>query len=53
MLTCDFKNIDDENQSRNKKIVLLYKSKKKIWMFYGKFADEGENPVDNQNRYNA
>ena len=32
---------------------LLYKSKKTIWMFYGKFADEGENPVDNQNKYNV
>jgi hypothetical protein len=23
-----------------------YKCNKTIWMFYGKFADEGDNPVD-------
>ena len=28
--------------------ILLYKSNKTIWMFYGKFADEGDNPVDTQ-----
>lgn len=22
-------------------------------MFYGKFADEGDNPVDNTNKYNV
>ena len=28
------------------KYYLLYKSNKTIWMFYGKFADEGDNPVN-------
>ena len=31
---------------------LLYKSNKTIWMFYGKFSDEGDNPVNNPNIYN-
>ena len=33
-------------------ICLLYKSKI-IWIFYGKFADEGDNPVDKTNIYNV
>jgi hypothetical protein len=32
---------------------LLYKSRKIIWMFYGKFADEGINAMDNLNIYNV
>jgi hypothetical protein len=34
-------------------IFLLYKSRKIIWMFYGKFADEGINAMDNLNIYNV
>jgi hypothetical protein len=34
-------------------ISLLYKSKKTIWMFYGKFANEGDNRVNNPNIYNV
>ena len=35
-------------------IFSLYKSNiKTIWMFYRKFADEGENPVNNPNIYNV
>ena len=33
--------------------ILLYKRNKTIWMFYGKFADEGDNPVNNPNIYNV
>jgi len=33
--------------------VLLYKSNKIIQMFFGKFADEGDNLVDNPNIYNV
>jgi hypothetical protein len=29
-------------------IFWVYKSNKTIWMFYTKFADEGNDPVDNQ-----
>ena len=34
-------------------IFLLYKSRKIIWMFYEKFADEGINAMDNLNIYNV
>lgn len=30
-----------------------YKCIKTIWMFYGKFADEGDNPVNNTNKYHV
>ena len=33
--------------------MLLYKSNKTIWMFYGKFADEEDNRVNNTNIYNV
>ena len=33
--------------------ILLYKSNKTIWKFYGKFANEGDNPVNNPNIYNV
>jgi len=29
------------------------KSNKTIWMFYGKFAVEGDNPLNNANIYNV
>ena len=32
---------------------LLYKTRKTIWMFYRKFADKGDNLVDNPNSYNV
>ena len=32
---------------------LLHKSNKKILMFHGKFADEGDKPVNNPNIYNV
>ena len=32
-------------------LVLLFKSNKSIWMFYGKPADGEDNPADNQNIY--
>ena len=32
--------------------VLLHKSNRTIWMFHGKFADEGDKPVNNPNIYN-
>jgi len=28
--------------------VLLHKTIKTIWMFYGQFAEEGDNPLNNQ-----
>jgi hypothetical protein len=31
----------------------ICKSNKTIWMFYGKFADKGDNPDDNINRYSG
>ena len=33
--------------------MLLYKSNKTIWMFYGKFADEEDNRVNNPSIYNV
>ena len=33
--------------------ISLYKSNKTIWMFYGKFSDEGNNLVNNPNKYNV
>ena len=30
-----------------------YESNKAIWMFYEKFADEGNNPMENPNIYNV
>ena len=32
---------------------LRYNSNKTIWMFYRKFADKGDNPVNNPNIYNV
>jgi hypothetical protein len=32
---------------------LLYKSNKTIWIFYRKFVDDGDNPVDKPNKYNV
>ena len=34
-------------------IFVLYKSNKTIQMFFGKFADEGDNPVNNPNILNV
>ena len=33
--------------------MLLYKSNKTIWMFYGKFVDEEDNRVNNPSIYNV
>ena len=32
---------------------LLFKSNKTIWMFYWKFADKGDNPMNNPNIFNV
>ena len=33
--------------------ILLYKNNKTIWMFYGEFADDEDNPVNNTKIYNV